>query len=105
MVPPQDLKVEVTELQSPSGWWLLWEKLTRFGPKVELPNIVSSMQRAAELGSVYGRHKLIESRLADIYLQPPVDDIFVADFKKVDEAARIGYEHCNERLAEWWSSC
>ncbi|MBC7817699.1 MAG: cyclic nucleotide-binding domain-containing protein, partial [Planctomycetaceae bacterium] len=103
VVPPHDLKVEVTELQSPSGWWLLWKKLTRLGPKVELPNIVSIMQRAAELGSVYGRHKLIESRLADIYLQPPVDDIFVADFAKVDNATRIGLEHCKERLAAWWS--
>jgi NTE family protein/lysophospholipid hydrolase len=104
VVPPQDLKVDVTEVQSPSGWWLLWKKLTRLGPKVELPSIVSIMQRAAELGSVYGRHKLIESRLADIYLQPPVEDIFVADFKKVDEAARIGYEHGKGRLAEWWSN-
>lgn len=103
VVPPHDLKVDVTEVQSPSGWWLLWKKLARFGPKVELPNIVSIMQRAAELGSVYGRHKLIESRLADIYLQPPVDEIFVADFSKVDNAAKIGYEHCKARLADWWA--
>ena len=93
VVPPHDLKVDVTEVQSPSGWWLLWKKISPMEPKIELPNIVSIMQRAAELGSVYGRHKLIESRLADIYL-PPVDDIFVADFKKVDDAHRIGYEHC-----------
>lgn len=104
VVPPHDLKVDVTEVQSPSGWWLLWKKLTRFGAKVELPNIVSIMQRAAELGSVYGRQKLIESRVADIYLQPPVDEIFVADFSKVDTASRIGYEHCKERLAAWWDS-
>ena len=104
VVPPHDLKVDVTEVQSPSGWWLLWKKLTRFGPRVELPNIVSIMQRAAELGSVYGRQKLIESRLADIYLQPPVDEIFVADFSKVDTAARIGFEHCKGRLADWWTS-
>lgn len=63
------------------------------------------MQRAAELGSVYGRQKLIESRLADIYLQPPVAEIFVADFSKVDEAARIGFVHCKERLTKWWPKC
>ena len=103
VVPPHDLKVDVTEVQSPSGWWLLWKKLTHIGPKVELPGIVSIMQRAAELGSVYGRSKLIESRLADIYLQPPVDDMFVADFNKVDDATRLGYEHCKERLAVWWA--
>lgn len=101
VVPPHDLKVDVTEVQSPSGWWLLWKKLTRLGPKVELPNIVSIMQRAAELGSVYGRHELIESRLVDIYLQPPVEDIFVADSSKVDDAARIGFAHCKKRLTQW----
>jgi NTE family protein len=102
VVPPHDLKVDVTEVQSPSGWWLLWKKIWRLGPRVELPNIVSIMQRAGELGSVYGRQKLIESRLADIYLQPPVDNIFIGDFKKVDEASQLGYEHCKRRLAEWW---
>lgn len=62
------------------------------------------MQRAAELGSVYGRHKLIESQLADIYLQPPVDGNFVGEFSRVDEAVRIGFEHCKERLAAWKSN-
>ena len=104
VVPPHDLKVNVTEVQSPSGWWLLWKKLTWFGPKVELPNIISIMRRAAELGSVYGRETLIARRLADIYLQPPVENINIADFAKVEESAKIGYEHCKEKLAVWWSS-
>ena len=104
VVPPHDLKVNVTEVQSPSGWWLLWKKLMPFGPKVELPSILSIMRRASELGSVYGRETLIAKRLADIYLQPPVDNIQIIDFGKVEESAQIGYEHCKEKLAEWWSS-
>ena len=104
VVPPHDLKVNVTEVQSPSGWWLLWKKLTWFGPKVELPNIISIMRRSAELGSVYGRETLIARRLADIYLQPPVENIHIVDFAKVEESAAIGYEYCKEQLAEWWSS-
>ena len=104
VVPPHDLKVDVTEVQSPSGWWLLWKKLYPFGLKVALPNIISIMQRAAELGSVYGRQKLIDSGLADVYLQPPVNEIFVADFNKVDEASRIGFEHCKDKLEKWWST-
>jgi hypothetical protein len=47
---------------------------------------------------------LIEQQLADLYLQPPVDDINIADFKMVEEAANIGNEHCKQRLADWWAS-
>jgi predicted acylesterase/phospholipase RssA len=104
VVPPHDLRVEVTELQSPSGWWLLWNRLNPFSRRVELPNIVSIIHRAAELGSVYGRQRLIDQQLADLYLQPPVDEIDIADFSSVDKAAKIGYERCKQRLADWWAS-
>ncbi len=104
VVPPHDLKVNVPELQSPSGWWLLWNKLNPFAKDVELPNIVSIMHRAAEVGSVYGRQRLIDQKLADLYIQPPVDDINIADFKMVEEAANIGYDFCKQRLADWWAS-
>lgn len=104
VVPPHDLHVDVTEMQSPSGWWLLWKRMNPFASKVELPNIVSIMHRAGEVGSVYGRQQLIDQQLADIYLQPPVDEISIADFKMVDKAAEIGYEGCKEQLAEWWAS-
>ena len=104
VVPPRDLKVDVTEVQSPSGWWLMWNKINPFVKrKVDLPNIVSIMQRAAELGSVYGRQKLIDSQLADIYLRPPVQDINIADFARVGDSARIGYEFCRDELAKWWA--
>ena len=104
VVPPHDLQVEVTELQSPSGWWLLWNRLNPFATKVELPNIVSIMHRAAELGSVYGRQRLIEQQLADLYMQPPVDQINIADFNKIEDTATIGYEFCKQPLADWWES-
>jgi len=104
VVPPHDLKVKATEIQSPSGWWILWQKLTRIGPRVELPNIFLIMRRAAELGSVYARENLISKRLADVYLHPPVEGIEVHDFNRVDEATRIGRDHCHRLLAPWWES-
>jgi CRP-like cAMP-binding protein/predicted acylesterase/phospholipase RssA len=104
VVPPHDLRVEVTQVQSPSGWWLLWNRLNPFAANVELPGIVSIIHRAAELGSVYGRQRLIDQQLADLYLQPPVDEIDIADFRMVDEASKIGYESCKQPLAQWWAS-
>jgi lysophospholipid hydrolase len=104
VVPPHDLQVDVTKLQSPSGWWLLWNRLNPFASKVELPSIVAIMHRAAELGSVYGRQRLIDQGLADLYLHPPVEEINIADFSKIDETAKIGYECCKQPLADWWAS-
>lgn len=104
VVPPHDLKVDVSELQSPSGWWLLWKKLNPFASKIDMPSIVSIMHRAAEVGSVYGRQRLIDEQLADLYLQPPLDQIQIADFRMVEEAANVGYERCKPILAEWWAS-
>lgn len=102
VVPPHDLKVQATNVQSPSGWWLLWKKLNPFTKAIDLPSIVSILHRAGELGSVYGRQKLIEQRIADLYLQPPVDHLNITDFEAVGESRQIGYDHCKDKLAAWW---
>lgn len=103
VVPPHDLKVHLPDVQSPSGWWLLWRKLNPFVKTVQLPNIVSILHRAGELGSVYGRQKLIDQNIADSYIQPPVEHIRIADFEGVSAARQIGYEHCKDVLKSWWS--
>ncbi|HRX78849.1 MAG: cyclic nucleotide-binding domain-containing protein [Planctomycetaceae bacterium] len=102
VVPPHDLKFQFPNVQSPSGWWLLWRKLNPFMETIALPNIVSILHRAGELGSVYGRQKLIDQRIADRYIQPPVDHIKIADFGGVAEARQIGYEFCKSKLKSWW---
>jgi predicted acylesterase/phospholipase RssA len=102
VVPPHDLKVQFPDVQSPSGWWLLWRKLNPFTETIALPNIVSILHRAGELGSVYGRQKLIDQKIADRYLQPPVDHINIADFEGIAEARQIGYDFCKTKLKTWW---
>ncbi|MEO8494138.1 MAG: cyclic nucleotide-binding and patatin-like phospholipase domain-containing protein, partial [Planctomycetota bacterium] len=92
VVPPHDLKVKFPDVQSPSGWWLLWKRLNPFTKTVALPNIVSILHRAGELGSVYGRQKLIDQKIADRYIRPPVDHIKIADFSGIAEARQIGYD-------------
>jgi CRP-like cAMP-binding protein/predicted acylesterase/phospholipase RssA len=102
VVPPHDLKVQFPNVQSPSGWWLLWRKLNPFTKSIALPNIISILHRAGELGSVYGRQRLIDQRIADRYIQPPVEHIKIADFAGVAEARRIGYDYCKFKLKSWW---
>lgn len=104
VVPPHDLEVDVMNgVQSPSGWWLLWNRLNPFAEKVDLPNIFSILQRAGELGSVYGRQRLIDADIADLYIQPSVGHIHIANFRQVDESAQIGFDECRTELAGWWS--
>ena len=102
VVPPHDLKVQFPDVQSPSGWWLLWRKFNPFTTAISLPNIISILHRAGELGSVYGRQRLIEQKIADRYIQPPVEHIKIADFGGVAEARQIGYEYCKTKLKSWW---
>lgn len=102
VVPPHDLKVEFPDVQSPSGWWLLWKKLNPFAKTIALPNIVAILHRAGELGSVYGRQKLIDQKIADRYIQPPVEHITITDFGGVSEARKIGYDFCKAELQSWW---
>ena len=97
VVPPHDLKV-------PSGWWLLWRKFNPFTKTIALPNIVSILHRAGELGSVYGRQRLIDQKIADRYIQPPVEHIKIADFGGIAEARQIGYDYCKTDLEAWWPS-
>lgn len=90
-------------MQSPPGWWLLLNKLKLRRKRYELPNIFSILQRAGELGSVYGRERLKERKLADLYMEPSVGEIRIADFKQLEHSAQIGYEECGKDLAEWWA--
>ncbi|MDP6467400.1 MAG: cyclic nucleotide-binding and patatin-like phospholipase domain-containing protein [Pirellulaceae bacterium] len=101
VVPPVDLEVKVENLESPSGWWLLMRKLNPLLKPIPLPNIVKILQRAGELGSVYGRQRLIDTNIADLYLRPPVEEFEILDFSTVDESAQIGYEFGLQKLRDW----
>ena len=73
VVPPVDLDIRATGLESPSGWRIAWSRLNPLAKAVEMPGIVSILQRAGALGSIFHRQKLIEDDIADLYLRPPVE--------------------------------
>ena len=103
VAPPRDLEVNAMDgVHSPSGWWLLWNKLNPFARKADLPNIFSILHRAGELGSVYGRQRLIDADIADLYIQPSVGHTHIADFKQVDRSSQIGFDECGADLSVWW---
>ena len=99
VVPPVDFEGEIPE-EVPSGWKLLWNKVT-FRRTIEIPHIFAILQRAGQLSCIQNRQRLIDEGIADLYLMPPVGEFEILDFSTVDETARIGYEFAGEKVAEF----
>ena len=103
VVPPVELDLRATGLDSPSGWRIAWSRLNPVARPVRMPGIVSILQRAGALGSISGRQKLLEDNVADLYLRPPVEEFRILDFSMADQAAEIGYAYGKEAIASWKS--
>ena len=101
VVPPVDLDVHATELENPSGWRLAWSRISPFAKPIEIPDIVSIINRAGVLGSIRQRQRLIDGELVDLYLRPPLGDFKILDFSVADEAFEIGYTYAVTEIAAW----
>ena len=101
VVPPVDLDIRATGLENPSGWRIAWSRLNPLAKAVEMPGIVSILQRAGALGSIFHRQKLIEDDIADLYLRPPVEQFQILDFSVADQAVEIGYAYGLAEIASW----
>ena len=101
VVPPVDLGIRATGLESPSGWRIAWSRLNPLTKAIEMPSIVSILQRAGALGSIFNHQKLIEDDIADLYLRPPVEQFQILDFSVADQAVDIGYACGTAAIASW----
>ena len=99
--PPIDLERNSDYGPYLSGWRLLWNKINPFGKKLNVPNIATILQRAGELSSIYGRKELLNRNLADLYIEPPVEEVDLFDFAVIDTVAEIGYQFAKEKIAAW----
>ncbi len=96
---PDDLTTRVGAFDSMSGWRLLAERLNPFSSAPRLPNIAQILSRTATLASVY--HRESSRHLADLYLQPPVEQIGMLEWKALNAIAELGYRYAAEQIAAW----
>ena len=101
VAPLLDADLGATEAESPSGWAIAWNRINPLSEPTRMPGIVSVLQRAGTLGSIYNRQRLISENMADLYFRPPVEQFKILDFSVADEAAQIGYAHSVTELADW----
>ena len=86
------------ELQCPSGFEILWDKINPFARKEPIPNIMEVLFRAATLSSeLHGRQW---RERADLLITPPVQNFKVTDFARFDEIVDTAFRHMEmlERL-------
>jgi NTE family protein/lysophospholipid hydrolase len=98
---PIDLQRNSDIGASLSGWRLLWNKINPFAKKLNFPHIATILQRAGELSSIYGRKELLDRNLADLYLEPAVEEVELFDFTSIDRIVKIGYDSTKEKIVAW----
>ena len=101
VVPPVDMDIHATELENPSGWRLAWSRLNPLTRSIEIPDILSIINRASVLGSIRQRQQLIEGDLVDLYLRPPLGEFKILDFSVADRALEIGYTYGISEIDKW----
>lgn len=83
-----------------SGWHLLLNKLNPWGRKIITPNILAILSRASIIGGLAQRKKLMEG-VADLYLQPPVNQFSLMAYKDAEKIEKVGYQYSKQELQRW----
>jgi predicted acylesterase/phospholipase RssA len=92
-----DLCVAQSFDPSMSGWRVLARRLRNLRPG-EIPDLVTLLIRASELGSARGERDTLAGAAVDIHLRPPVSDCGFLDFKAASRLADASYRYTIEHL-------
>jgi len=88
----------LSESYTVSGWKLLWQQLNPFGEKPDIPNILNTLYRTTTVGGI--RANEVAKSHADLCFEPPVGQIGVFEWRRVEEIIEVGYRHAIEKLDE-----
>ncbi len=83
-----------------SGWQLLINKINPFIETIKRPSMIEILSRASIIGGLAQRKKLMDG-VADLYLQPPVNNFSLNAYKDAEKIERVGYEYARKVLQQW----
>ena len=84
-----------------SGWRLLSNKLNPWSRNIPAPNIAGIILRSMLVGASVARERMLEDRLADLYLNIHVRGISMLQFDAARKVASLGFEESLGRLKSW----
>jgi predicted acylesterase/phospholipase RssA len=85
-----------------SGWRALSQRFKPASKRLRFPGILSVIMRIIELGSAARRSQT--SKMADLYLTPPVGRFGCTEFRRGQEIADVGYSYSSVIIADWLAS-
>lgn len=85
-----------------SGWRLIRNRLNPFEKRLNLPGIVDILGRASIIGGLAKRQRN-KKGLADLYIEPPVQNFSIIGYSQGAEISRAGYRYAYGILKEWRS--
>lgn len=88
--------------ESISGWEVLLSRANPFASRRQVPSLAAIMLRTMEVNSLNQRNSA--ERLADIIIEPHVQDIGALDFSAFETLIARGYAAGRDELARWRSA-
>ena len=86
---------------SVSGLDALAGRLRLFGTRTRAPSILGSVMRATEINSANRMRQPAYRALADVLIEPPVENIPILAFDRYKEIIDIGYRAAREQIGAW----
>ena len=83
-----------------SGWDIFFSRVSPFTEKIKIPNILTIMQRSAEIGGVLQLKGTVK-KLTDLHLQMPVAQFAILGFGQTDNIVLVGYEEAQRMIIPW----
>ncbi len=101
-----DLKVEqdfkIKDDQLPSAWQLIKNKLFTSSNRIYVPSLMTIINKSAVLSSAQRAADNI--KYADLYLNPPVNEVGLLDFSIFDRTVQLGYEYTKQEIKSFKQS-
>ena len=89
---------KLSESYTVSGWKLLWQQLSPFSDKPDIPNILNTLYRTTTVGGI--RAIASAKAQADLCFEPPVGQFNVFEWRSVDKIIEVGYRYALRKLDE-----
>jgi predicted acylesterase/phospholipase RssA len=98
-MPAHDKARDYSFGPSVSGFDALLGRLRLFGVRTRAPSILGSVMRATEINSAHRMRLPAYRALADVLIEPPVENVPILAFDRYAEIIDIGYRAAQEAIA------
>jgi predicted acylesterase/phospholipase RssA/CRP-like cAMP-binding protein len=99
VTPPSDKVHTFGQTDSVSGWKVLLNKLNPLSEKEAVPSLIWTVLRSLEVNNVNLQNQMND--LADLFINPNLNEFGILDFGSFEPIIKIGYETALPKLKEW----